>query len=136
MEDKWRHFEKSDFLILFLEEKVSEKLIIMHILIRTKRNLKENIHCTSWILNFSALLCTLRELKYLGRIREGVEAERVVSGDNEAKTLRFDLKVLQWYINLILGSKKSKSEDICISIFFSGSYKSFLFTRHNKSIGR
>lgn len=94
MEDKWRYFEKSDFLIFFLEEKVFEKLIIMYILIRIKRNLKENIYCIFWIFNFFVLFCIFRELKYLGRIREGVEVERVVSGDNEVKIFRFDLKVL------------------------------------------
>lgn len=74
------------------------------------------------------LLCiTELESGVPGEVR-GVEVERVVGGDKEGKTHRLDLKEFQWYINLILSSKKSKSKDICFSNFFNGSPKSFLFT--------
>ena len=101
----------------------------MHILIRTKRNVKENMHCTSWILYFSTFFfCSTQLESGIPWEVRGVEVERVVGGDKEGRTHRLDLKEFQWYINLILSSKKSKSKDISFSIFFNGSSKSFLFT--------
>lgn len=115
------------FQFLFWEEKIPDKLNYAYFN-KKKKEFKLNMHYTSWIVHFTTLLCTIRKLKHLGR---GRGLERVVGGDKEGKTHRFDVKAFQWYIHLILALKKSKSEGIRISSDFNGGYKSFLFTEYN-----
>lgn len=85
--------------------------------------------------------CIIGKLKYLGGGREGLEARTVVGGNKEGKTDRFDMKMLRWYINLILGSKNPSQKTFVFQFSFQWSlqindhYKSndhYKFTGHNK----
>lgn len=103
---------------------------------KNKKEFKENMRCTPSVLHSSTLLSTIMKLMYLRRGRE--EVGRLVGGNKEGETHRSHLKVVQWYIHLIWGSKKFRSGVVCISrfLFSSGSYKSFLLSACSKSIGR